>query len=182
MLKKISILFSLIFFIIFLYLFIYKFNIISLFWSYVLIEIQSLQKGFHINLSKSIRDIQNKGILASLSLISISFFSRIGFVIIPIATTISTWIGVLIYMLLLNQKKSLLLNNFLLKNFIKILVSTVIMSFILLFTLESFASYLEYSFKYKAVYLISIVGFVGILYLLSCYLLGILKLKNYKAY
>ena len=37
-------------------------------------------------------------------LISISFFSRIGFVIIPIATTISTWIGVLIYMLLLNQK------------------------------------------------------------------------------
>ena len=115
-------------------------------------------------------------------LISISFFSRIGFVIIPIATTISTWIGVLIYMLLLNQKKSLLLNNFLLKNFIKILVSTVIMSFILLFTLESFASYLEYSFKYKAVYLISIVGFVGILYLLSCYLLGILKLKNYKMY
>ena len=73
MLKKISILFSLIFFIIFLYLFIYKFNIISLFWSYVLIEIQSLQKGFHINLSKAIRDIQNKGILASLSLISISF-------------------------------------------------------------------------------------------------------------
>ena len=56
------------------------------------------------------------------------------------------------------------------------------MSFILNLTLESFASYLEYSFKYKAVYLISIVGFVGILYLLSCYLLGILKLKNYKMY
>ena len=115
-------------------------------------------------------------------LISISFFTRIGFVIIPIATSISTWIGVLIYMNLLNQKKSLLLNILLFKNFIKIVISTFIMSFILLLALESFASYLEYSSKYKAIYLISIVGFVGILYLLSCYLLGILKLKNYKMY
>ena len=83
---------------------------------------------------------------------------------------------------LLNQKKSLLLNNLLIKNFIKIVISTFIMSFLLLLALESFESYLEYSSKYKAIYLISIVGFVGILYLLSCYLLGILKLKNYKMY
>ena len=115
-------------------------------------------------------------------LISISFFTKIGFIIIPIATSISTWIGVLIYIYLLNQKKSLLLNILLFKNFIKIVISTFVMSFMLLLALERFASYLEYSFNYKAIYLISIVGFVGILYLLSCYLLGILKLKNYKMY
>jgi len=113
-------------------------------------------------------------------LISVSLFSKIGFIIIPIATSISTWIGVFTYLYLLNLKKSLLLKNQLIFNFIKILVSTVIMSLVLLFALDSYANYLEYFYKYKALYLISIVSFVGILYLLSCYLLGILKLKNYK--
>ncbi len=112
--------------------------------------------------------------------ISISFFSKIGFVIIPIATSISTWIGVFIYIYLLNSKKILLLKNQLFINFIKILISTIIMSSILLFFLYKFAIYLDYNYNYKAFYLISIVSFVGMFYLLSCYLLGILKLKNYK--
>ena len=113
-------------------------------------------------------------------LISVIFFNKIGFIIIPIATSISTWVGVLIYIFLLNSKKILLLRNKLMINFTKILISTIIMSFILLFSLDKFASYLVYSYNYKAVYLISIVSFVGMFYLLSCYLLGILKLKNYK--
>ena len=113
-------------------------------------------------------------------LISVSFFNKIGFTIIPIATSISTWFGVFIYIYLLNSKKILLLKNQLMINFIKILISTIIMSAILLISLDNFASYLDYNYNYKAVYLISIVGFVGIFYLLSCYLLGILKLKNYK--
>ena len=45
---------------------------------------------------------------------------------------------------------------------------------------SNFANYLDYTYDYKAVYLILIVSFVGILYLISCYLLGILELKNYK--
>ena len=113
-------------------------------------------------------------------LISVSFFNEIGFIIIPIATSISTWVGVLIYIYLLNSKKILLLKKKLILNFIKILISTIIMSLILLFSLDRFANYLDYSYDYKAVYLISIVSFVGMFYLLSCYLLGILKLKNYK--
>ena len=113
-------------------------------------------------------------------LISVSFFNQIGFIVIPIATSISTWVGVFIYIYLLNSKKILLLKNQLIINFIKILISTIIMSFILLLSLDMLAKYLDYSYNYKAVYLISIVSFVGIFYLLSCYLLGILKLKNYK--
>ncbi len=113
-------------------------------------------------------------------LISVSFFNKIGFIIIPIATSISTWIGVFIYIYLLNSKKILLLKNQLMINFIKILISTIIMVFILIFSLNMFVNYLDYGYNYKAVYLISIVAFVGMFYLLSCYLLGILKLKNYK--
>ena len=113
-------------------------------------------------------------------MISVSFFNKFGFIIIPIATSISTWIGVFVYIYLLNSKKILLLKNQLMINFIKILISTIIMVSILIFSLNKFANYLEYSYNYKAVYLISIVAFVGMFYLLSCYLLGILKLKNYK--
>ena len=113
--------------------------------------------------------------------LSLSFFNKIGFIIIPIATSISTWIGVIVYIYLLNSKKILLLKNQLMINFIKILISTTIMVSILIFSLNRFVNYLDYSYNYKAVYLISIVAFVGMFYLLSCYLLGILKLKNYKA-
>ena len=112
--------------------------------------------------------------------ISTTLFSIFGFIIIPIATSFATWIGVLLYVYLLNKKKSLLLNIQLLPNFLKILTSTIIMSFTLLLALENCSNYLEYTYKFKAIYLLSIVGFTGVVYLLSCNLLGILKLRNYK--
>ena len=65
-------------------------------------------------------------------------------------------------------------------NFVNILISTIIMSLTLLIALENFVNYLNYNYDYKAVYLVLIVSFVGMLYLISCYLLGVLKLKNYK--
>jgi putative peptidoglycan lipid II flippase len=120
------------------------------------------------------------GIVIVNVVISVSLFSSFGFIIIPIATSISTWIGVLIYIYMLNQRNSLLLKIELIPNFVKILISTTIMSLILFLTLQNYANYLDYSYNYKAIYLISIVGFAGIVYLLSCYLLGILKIKNYK--
>jgi putative peptidoglycan lipid II flippase len=112
--------------------------------------------------------------------ISVSLFSSIGFIIIPIATSIATWFGVLFYIHLLNQKKFLLLNMQLIPNFLKILTSTIIMGLILVFTLNNFAGYLDYTYKFKVVYLLLIVGLTGVIYLLSCYLFGILKTKNYK--
>ena len=54
------------------------------------------------------------------------------------------------------------------------------MSFFLVQTLENYTSYLDYTYKFKSIYLLSIVCFAGVIYLLSCYLLGLLKIKNYK--
>jgi len=113
-------------------------------------------------------------------LISITFFSKIGFIIIPIATSISTWIGVVIYMYLLNDKNFLLLKNYLPKNILKIILSTILMSFLLTFALDYYADHLDYAYKYKSVYLLIIVGFVASVYLISCYLTGVLKTKNFK--
>ena len=112
--------------------------------------------------------------------ISLSLFPSFGFLIIPISTSIATWTGVLFYIYLSNQKKSLLLNIQLIPNFLKILASSIIMSLILILALNNYAGYLDYTYKFKVIYLLLIVGFTGIVYLISCYLFGILKIKNYK--
>ena len=112
--------------------------------------------------------------------ISLLFFKKIGFIIIPIATSISTWVGVLIYVYLLQRKNFLLIQDYLLKNIFKILINTTIMYFLLIFALDHFSSYLDYLYKYKSVYLLLIVGFVAVFYLISCYFTGILKVKNFK--
>ena len=113
-------------------------------------------------------------------LISVTFFRSIGFLIIPIATSISTWAGVIIYLFLLKKNNFLLLNKKLFYNILKIFISTIVMSFTLLFLLNKYGDYLDYNFDYKAVYILIIVGIVAVIYLVSCYLLGLLKIKNYK--
>ena len=113
-------------------------------------------------------------------IISLIFFKEIGFIIIPIATSISTWVGIIIYFYLLNIKNFLLLQKYLVKNIIKIILSTILMSFLLVFALNDYVDYLDYSYKYKAVYLLIIVSFVAGFYLISCYLTGVLKIKNFK--
>ncbi len=113
-------------------------------------------------------------------LISLGFFNEVGFIIIPIATSISTWIGVLIFLYLLIKKNYLLLQNKLLINISKIVISTTIMAIVLVFVLRKYSSYLDYTHSYKSIYLLIIIGFAGIVYLLSCYLQGLLKIKSYK--
>tara|TARA_E500000178_G_scaffold349734_1_gene407252 strand:+ start:651 stop:2177 length:1527 start_codon:yes stop_codon:yes gene_type:complete len=114
-------------------------------------------------------------------LISLSFFSKIGFLIIPIATSFSTWVGVLIFLFFLQKNNYLLLQKHLFHNTFKIIISSAIMAFVLIFALEKYSTFLDYSYTYKSIYLIIIVSFVGIVYLLFCYLFGLLKIKNYKA-
>jgi putative peptidoglycan lipid II flippase len=113
-------------------------------------------------------------------LISLSLFKSIGFIIIPIATSISTWLGVIVYFILLKKNKSLFINKILLKNILKILFSAILMSLILLLGLDIFQENLDYANKFKSIYLLFIVSFVATIYLISCYLLGVLKIKNYK--
>ena len=113
-------------------------------------------------------------------ILSISFFDKIGFVIIPIATSISTWAGVIMYIYFLNKKNYLLFKNYLPKNIVKILLSTILMSFLLIFALDYFIDYLDYTYQYKSVYLILIVSFAAVVYLISCYLTGVFKVKNFK--
>ena len=113
-------------------------------------------------------------------LISLSFFKKIGFLIIPIATSIASWIGVLIFLYFLKKENYLIFENNLTKNILKIVFSTSVMSFLLILLIEKYSSYLDYSYNLKSICLLIVVGLAGIVYLLFCYLLGLLKIKNYK--
>ena len=113
-------------------------------------------------------------------IISVTFFNQVGFLIIPIATSFSTWVGVLIFIYHLNKNNLLLLQKKLFYNILKIIFSSIIMSILLLLTIGKYSSFLDYSYIYKSIYLLIIVGFVGAVYLLSCYLLGLLKINNYR--
>ena len=113
-------------------------------------------------------------------LISISFFNKIGFLIIPIATSISTWAGVLIFLYYLKKKNYLFLKTELFKNTLKILLSSLFMSIVLILALKKYSSYLDFTYTYKSIYLLIIIGFASLVYLLSCFLLGLFKIKNYK--
>ena len=112
--------------------------------------------------------------------ISLTFFKELGFIIIPIATSVSTWMGVFVYIILLNKLNLFNFKFFPFKNIFKIVISSVLMAVILVFGLEYFHDSFDYFNKFKSIYLLFIVSFVATIYLISCYLLGVLNIKNYK--
>ena len=62
----------------------------------------------------------------------------------------------------------------------KILAASALMCFFLYFGLEYFEDKLEYSYNFKLIYLLIMIGLSAAIYLLITNLLGILKLESYK--
>ena len=112
--------------------------------------------------------------------ISVIYFKEVGFIIIPIATSISTWVTVVFYLILLNRSKFIVLGILPLFNLLKIIISTIIMSFALYYGIDFFEDKLIHDNNYKSIYLLFMIGLVATIYLISCYLFGLLKIKNYK--
>ena len=116
----------------------------------------------------------------STNITSLSLFKKYGFVIIPIATSLSTWVGVIIYFIFLRRNKIFFLKNILTSNLFKILASTFLMSIFLYNGLNYFEDKFEYSNEFKLIYLLIMVGLSSTLYLITAKILGILNLKSYK--
>jgi putative peptidoglycan lipid II flippase len=113
--------------------------------------------------------------------ISLIFFRSIGFLIIPIATSIAAWSSVLIYLILLTKNKHINTEFFFNKNYAKICLASLIMAIALYFGINFFEDKLIYSNYYKSFYLIILIILSAIIYLIITKLLGILKFKNFKA-
>ena len=99
--------------------------------------------------------------------ISVIFFKKVGFIIIPIATSISTWLTVFIYLILLNKLKFLFFKNLPILNFIKIMFCTAIMSIALYYGISFYEDKLVYDNIYKSIYLLFMVTLVAVIYLVS---------------
>ena len=112
--------------------------------------------------------------------ISVSLFEKYGFIIIPIATSVSTWISVLIYIYLLNNKKFINIKNKFLLNIVKISFALILMCLFLYFSLDYFEDKFKYTYDFKLIYLLIVVGLSAVLYLFFTNLFGVLNLKNYK--
>jgi putative peptidoglycan lipid II flippase len=113
-------------------------------------------------------------------LISLIYFKKIGFIIIPMATSIATWSAVLIYVIVLLKLKYFNIKNIFFINMIKILISSLIMSLGLYYLLGYFEDKLIYSNYYKSFYLIMIIILVTSMYLVLARLLGVFKIKNFE--
>jgi len=113
-------------------------------------------------------------------LLSVIYFKELGFIIIPIATSIATWCAVVIYLILLLKLKYFKTSTIFYVNFIKIVISVVIMSTLLYFLINFFEDKLIYNNYYKSFYLIVIVASAAAIYLLSARLLGVFKIQNFK--
>jgi putative peptidoglycan lipid II flippase len=113
-------------------------------------------------------------------LISVMYFKKIGFIIIPIATSIATWAAVFIYVILIIKFKYFNIKYLFFINMVKILISSTIMGIGLYYLLSFFEDKLIYSNYYKSFYLIMTIILITSAYLLLARLLGVFKIKNYK--
>ena len=110
--------------------------------------------------------------------ISVYYFNQFGFIIIPIATTISSWFNGLLLFIFLKNKKLFSFNKNFLIIFPKILFASILMGFIFQFLLNFFRTELAYDHSTKSFYLI-LSALLGLLfYLLICYFIKAFKISD----
>ncbi len=110
--------------------------------------------------------------------ISVYFFNEVGFIIIPIATTISSWFNGILLFLFLKNKNLFSFNTIFLIKFIKIVIASILMGFVFQFLLNFFQNELAFEQKAKSFYLIlsSLLGLAS--YLIICYFIKAFKISD----
>ncbi len=110
-------------------------------------------------------------------IISIYYFKIIGFIIIPIATTISSWFNSIVLLIYLKKRNLFKFNNIFFTKFFKIIIASIIMGIFFKYLIMFFSNYLSYDYNFKIFYLILTVLLGLILYLLISFFI---KAFNYK--
>ena len=113
-------------------------------------------------------------------IISISFFKSIGFIIIPIATSISSWINVLMHYYFIKKRNLHIFDKKIIYKFPRIILSVVVMGIILYLLLGYSLDKFDYNESWKFIYLFIIVLISLISYFLVSNFLGAFKFKDIK--
>jgi len=107
--------------------------------------------------------------------VSIIYFKEVGFIIIPIATTISSWYNAILLFIFLKAKNLFSFNLLFINRFIKILFASILMGIFFNYVIHFFNNKLLYEESFKAIYLIGAVIMALIFYLLVAILIKAFK-------
>jgi len=113
-------------------------------------------------------------------LISVSFFKEFGFVIIPIATSISSWINVFLHFYFIKKRNFYNFDNIFIYKFPRMILSVVVMGIVLYLLLGLFSDKFVYNESWKFIYLFIIVIISLISYFLISNFSGAFKFKDIK--
>ena len=100
-------------------------------------------------------------------LISVSFFNKFGFIIIPIATSISSWINVFLHFYFIKKRNLYNFDKTFIYKFPRMILSVVVMGLILYLLLGFFSDKFVYNESWKFIYLFIIVIISLISYFLT---------------
>ena len=112
--------------------------------------------------------------------ISIYYFKEIGFIIIPIATSISSWVNGILLFVFLKKDNLFIFNKIFILRFIKIIFTSVSMGILFNFLLIYFKDQLAFEYNIKSFYLILSVLISLIFYLFVSYWIKAFKISDFK--
>jgi len=112
--------------------------------------------------------------------LSLYFFKSFGFIIIPIATTISSWFNSIVLFIFLKNKNLFSFNKIFLIKFFKIIFASIMMGLFFRFLVLFFENQLLYDYYLKSLYLIWSVFLGFIFYLLLSLLIKAFKYEDIK--
>ena len=112
--------------------------------------------------------------------ISISYFNEIGFIIIPIATTISSWFNAILLFAFLKNRDLFSLNNIVLIRLVKIIIASLLMTVFFNFLITYFKYELAFNQNIKSFYLILSVILSLLFYLFVSYWIKAFKTSDIK--
>ena len=113
-------------------------------------------------------------------IISLYFFDTMGFIIIPIATTISSWLNALLLLIYLINKEYFLIKFEFIKSFLKIVLSTILTSVIFYNLINYFRDNLSYSSEYKLITIVLLVIVTFVIYIFISILTKAFKTTDIK--
>jgi len=113
-------------------------------------------------------------------LISVSLFRKFGFIIIPIATSISSWVNVFFHFYFIRKRNLYNFDKIFIYKFPRIILSVVVMGIILYLLLGFFSDKFEYNESWKFIYLFIIVIISLFSYFIISNFSGAFKFKDIK--
>ena len=98
--------------------------------------------------------------------VSLSLFDKVGFIIIPIATTFSSWVNVIILFVYVYDKKYFSFREGSFSLYLRMLLSSILSSVLFFHLIKFFNNYLVYESDYKLLFVIILVLLTFVIYIL----------------